>query len=198
MRVGAAPAVMGRLFVVSGPSGVGKGTVIATARRRVPALVLATSATTRPRRPDEVDGREYHFLPGADFERRVAAGEFLEHVSYAGNRYGTLRSEVERRLRAGRDVVLEIEVVGARSVKQQMPEAVLVFIAPPAVADLEARLRGRGTDSPEEIDDRLEIARREMEAQPEFDHVIVNDDAERAAGQLVALVGSAHEDEEHA
>jgi guanylate kinase len=192
------PAVTGRLFVVSGPSGVGKGTVIAKALHRVPALELATSATTRPRRPDEVDGREYHFLTEADFQRRVEGGDFLEHVSYSGNRYGTLRSEVERRLRAGRDVVLEIEVVGARAVKRQMPEAVLVFIAPPAVADLEARLRGRGTDSPEEIDDRLEIARREMEAQPEFDDVIVNDDAERAAGQLVALVGSAHEDEEHA
>ena len=188
----------GRLFVVSGPSGVGKGTVIARALGRVPALELATSATTRPRRPDEADGREYHFLTGADFQRRVEGGEFLEHVSYAGNRYGTLRSEVERRLRAGRDVVLEIEVVGARAVKQQMPEAALVFIAPPAVADLEARLRGRGTDSPEEIKDRLEIARREMEAQPEFDHVIVNDDAERAADQLVTLMGSAHEDEEHA
>jgi len=190
--------VTGRLFVVSGPSGVGKGTVIAKALGRVAALELATSATTRPRRPDEVDGREYHFLAEADFQRRVEGGEFLEHVSYAGNRYGTLRGEVERRLRAGRDVVLEIEVVGARAVKQQMPEAVLVFIAPPAVGDLEARLRGRGTDSPEEISDRLEIARREMEAQPEFDHVIVNDDAERAADQLVALVGSAHEDEEHA
>ncbi len=188
----------GRLFVVSGPSGVGKGTVIAETLRRVPALELATSATTRARRPDEVDGREYHFLAGAEFERRVGEGEFLEHVSYAGNRYGTLRSEVERRLRAGRDVVLEIEVVGARAIKRQMPEAVLVFIAPPAVSDLEARLRGRGTDSDAEIEHRLGIARREMEAQPEFDHVIMNDDAERAAAELAALVGSAHDDEEHA
>jgi guanylate kinase len=189
--------VTGRLFVVSGPSGVGKGTVIAAARRRLPELELATSATTRPRRPDEVDGREYHFLTEAEFLRRVEEGEFLEHVSYAGNRYGTLRGEVERRLRAGRDAVLEIEVIGARAVKRQMPEAVLVFIAPPAVADLEARLRGRGTDSSEEIEDRLEIARREMDALPEFDHVIVNDEAERAAAELAALVGSTHDDEEH-
>ena len=188
----------GRLFVVSGPSGVGKGTVIAETLRRVPALELATSATTRPRRPAERDGHEYHFLSDEEFKRRVQAGEFLEHVSYAGNRYGTLRSEVERRLRAGRDVVLEIEVVGARAVKRQMPEAVLVFIAPPVVADLEARLRGRGTDSDAEIEHRLGIARREMEAQPEFDHVIVNEDAVRAAAALAALVGSAHDDEEHA
>ena len=188
----------GRLVVVSGPSVVGKRTVIAEALPRAPGLELATSATTRPRRRDELDGREYHFLSEPEFLRRVDGGEFLEHVSYAGNRYGTLRSEVERRLRAGRDVVLEIEVVGARAIKRQMPEAVLVFIAPPEVADLEARLRGRGTDTDEEIENRLEIARREMEAQAEFDHVIVNDDAGRAAAELAALVRSAHEDEEHA
>ena len=188
----------GRLVVVSGPSGVGKGTVIAEALRLAPRLELATSATTRRRRPEEVDGREYHFLSEHEFVGRAGRGDFLEHVSYAGNRYGTLRSEVERRLRAGRDVVLEIEVVGARAVKQQMPEAMLVFIAPPQVADLEARLRGRGTDTDEEIEDRLAIARREMEALTEFDHVIVNDDAERAAAELAALVRSAHEDEEHA
>jgi len=190
--------VTGRLLVVSGPSGVGKGTVIAAALRLAPGLELATSATTRPRRRDEVDGREYHFLSEAEFLRRVGQGEFLEHVSYAGNRYGTLRSEVERRLRAGRDVVLEIEVVGARAIKRHMPEAVLVFIAPPEAADLEARLRGRGTDTDEEIEDRLKIARREMESQTEFDHVIVNDDAERAAADLAALVRAAHDDEEHA
>lgn len=187
----------GRLFVVSGPSGVGKGTLIAAALGRVPELALATSATTRPRRPGEQDGREYHFLETAEFDRRVEAGEFLEHVTYAGKRYGTLRSEVERRLRAGQDVVLEIEVVGAREIKRQLPDAVLVFVAPPAIADLEQRLRSRAANSPEEIAHRLEIAREEMQAQPEFDHVIVNDDVARAADGLVGLIRAAHRDEEH-
>jgi guanylate kinase len=189
--------VTGRLFVVSGPSGVGKGTLIAAALERVPGLALATSATTRPRRPGEQDGREYHFLEVAEFDRRVAAGEFLEHVTYAGKRYGTLRSEVERRLRAGQDVVLEIEVVGARAIKQQLPDAVLVFVAPPAIADLEQRLRSRAANSSEEIAHRLEIAREEMQARPEFDHVIVNDDVVRAADDLVGLIRAAHRDEEH-
>jgi guanylate kinase len=188
--------VTGRLFVVSGPSGVGKGTVIAAARAEVPDLTLATSATTRPRRAGEEDGREYHFLEDAEFDRRVAAGEFLEHVTYAGKRYGTLRSEVERRLRAGQDVVLEIEVVGAREVKRQMPGAVLVFVAPPAMADLERRLRDRATDTPEEIAHRMQIAHEEMEARPEFDHVVVNDDIDRAAGALAGIVRAAHEAEE--
>ena len=185
-----------RLFVVSGPSGVGKGTVIRGARAQLPELAVATSATTRPRRPGEKDGREYHFLEAPEFERRVAAGDFLEHVSYAGNRYGTLRSEVERRLERGCDVVLEIEVVGARAVKRQMPDAVLVFIAPPEMADLERRLRGRDTDSDEEIEDRMRIARTEMEAKPEFDYVITNDDAGRASAELAALVRSMRQHEE--
>jgi guanylate kinase len=175
--------VSARLFVVSGPSGVGKGTVIRRVRDALP-LAVATSATTRPRRSGEVDGREYHFLSPAEFERRVGAGDFLEHVRYAGNRYGTLRSEVDRRLANGESVVLEIDVVGAREIKRRMPDAVLVFVAPPTVADLELRLRGRDTDPPAEIERRLEIARREMDAQPQFDHTIVNDDVERAAREL--------------
>jgi len=183
--------VSARLFVVSGPSGVGKGTLIASLRRRMPELTVATSATTRERRPGERDGVDYHFMDEAEFDRRVGAGEFLEHVRYAGNRYGTLRSEVERRLRAGHSVVLEIEVVGAREIKRQLPDAVLVFVAPPTIADLEQRLRGRGTDPPEQIERRIGIARREMDAQPEFDHTIVNDDVESAADRLAQLVRSA-------
>jgi guanylate kinase len=186
--------VSGRLFVVAGPSGVGKGTLISRARGAIPELQVATSATTRPRRSDERDGREYHFLSDEEFERRVAGGDFLEHVSYAGKRYGTLRSEVEQRLRDGESVVLEIEVAGAREIKRQMPSAVLVFVAPPTMADLEARLRGRRQNTETEVADRLRIAAAELEAQPEFDHVIVNDDAERAAQELADVMRAAMTD----
>jgi guanylate kinase len=180
--------VSGRLFVVAGPSGVGKGTLIARALESVPELTVATSATTRPRRSDERDGREYHFLSDPEFTRRVKGGDFLEHVSYAGKRYGTLRGEVEQQLRDGGSVVLEIEVAGAREIKRQMPGAVLVFVAPPTMADLEARLRGRRQNTETEVTDRLRIAAAEVEAQPEFDHVIVNDDAERAAQELAEVI----------
>jgi guanylate kinase len=186
-----------RLFVVAGPSGVGKGTLIARARAALPGLEVATSATTRPRRPDERDGREYHFLDEAEFARRVEAGDFLEHVSYAGNRYGTLRSEVEQRLRDGASVVLEIEVAGAREIRRQMPGAVLVFVAPPTMADLEARLRGRRQNTETEVSDRLRIAAEEMRARPEFDHTITNDDVDRAAAELADLMRSAMNAEEH-
>ena len=187
----------GRLFVVAGPSGVGKGTLISRARALAPQVELATSATTRPPREDERDGREYHFLSPAEFDRRVEAGDFLEHVSYAGNRYGTLRDEVERRLADGRSVVLEIEVAGAREIRRQMPDAVLVFVAPPTMADLEARLRGRRQNTETEVRDRLRIASEELLAQPEFDHVITNDDVDRAAADLAALMRSAMNAEEH-
>ena len=180
-----------RLFVISGPSGVGKGTLITRVRDLVADLEVATSATTREPRPDERDGREYHFLSDDEFARRVAAGEFLEHVRYAGNRYGTLRSEVDRRLAEGKSVVLEIEVVGAREIQRRMPEAVLVFVAPPTFADLEQRLRVRGSDSPDAIASRIAIARGEMDAQPEFQDTIVNDDVDRAARQLAELVRKA-------
>src|SRR6266508_2383560 len=123
---------MPKVFVITGPSGVGKGTLIAELLRRVPGLELSVSATTRAPREGEVDGRDYHFLDRDEFDRRAAAGEFLEHASYSGNRYGTLRSEVERRLASGASVLLEIEVQGARQVRAAMPEAVQAFIAPPS------------------------------------------------------------------
>lgn len=185
----------GRLFVVSGPSGVGKGTLIARARAEVPRLELATSATTRPKRPSEQQGREYHFLTPDEFQRRLQAGEFLEHVEFAGHRYGTLRSEVERRLADGSNVILEIDVPGAREIERQLPDSVLVFIAPPDVEDLEQRLIGRGTNSPQDIATRLRIARSELEAETDFRYVIVNDDVERAATQLTELIRAALDEE---
>ena len=185
----------GRLFVVSGPSGVGKGTLIARARAEVPRLELATSATTRPKRPSEQQGREYHFLTPDEFQRRLRAGEFLEHVEFAGHRYGTLRSEVERRLADGSNVILEIDVPGAREIERQLPDSVLVFIAPPDMGDLEQRLIGRGTNSPQDIATRLRIARSELEAGTDFQYVIVNDDVERAATQLTELIRAALDEE---
>jgi len=185
----------GRLFVISGPSGVGKGTLIARARERLPGLEVATSATTRARRPGERDGREYRFLSPERFEQGVRDGAFLEHVEFAGHRYGTLRSEVDRRLANGSSVVLEIDVPGAREIERQVPDAVLVFIAPPGMDDLERRLVARGVNSDEEIANRLRIANSEIEARDRFQHVIVNDDLDRAASQLIELIRSALSEE---
>jgi guanylate kinase len=174
--------------VVTGPSGVGKGTLIKELLRRVPGLELSVSATTRPPRAGERDGVDYHFLSEEEFDRRLAQGDFMEHAAYSGHRYGTLVSEVEPRLAEGVGVVLEIEVQGARQVRSRMPEAVLVFVAPPSPEALRERLEGRGTDAPEQIERRLRVAAEELEAQPEFRHVIVNDDVERAAEELEQLV----------
>lgn len=174
--------------MVTGPSGVGKGTLIRGLLARLPALELSVSATTRKPRPGERDGVDYHFMTPEEFERHVAAGDFVEHATYSGNRYGTLRRELERGIRAGVPVVLEIEVQGARQVRRSIPSAVAVFIAPPSLEALRARLVGRGTDSSEHIDERLRTAKRELEAQPEFSHVVVNDRLEEATEELAGIV----------
>lgn len=179
---------MSKVFVITGPSGVGKGTLISALLERVPGLEPSVSATTRPPREGEVEGRDYHFLSPEEFDRRVEAGDFLEFATYAGNRYGTLRSEVRKRLAAGRSVLLEIEVQGARQVRAAMRESVQVFVAPPEPDALRERLRGRGSDSPEVIEARLEVAEQELAAQDEFPHRVVNDDVERAAGELERIV----------
>jgi guanylate kinase len=181
------PAVA-RVFVITGPSGVGKGTLIRGLMERVPKLELSVSATTRAPRPGEQDGIDYHFLTREQFDEKVAKEEFVEHADYAGRSYGTLRSELEDRVRAGVPVVLEIEVQGARQVRAAMPEAVQVFIAPPSLAALRTRLVGRGTDDAEEVERRLQVAEQELDAQPEFAHVVVNDRLDEALDGLTAIV----------
>jgi guanylate kinase len=154
----------------------------------MPELEVAVSATTRPPRPGEADGVDYHFLDEPEFERRVAAGDFVEHATYSGHRYGTLRSELEGRVAAGAPVVLEIEIQGARQVRATLPGAVQVFVAPPSLEALKARLVGRGTNSPRDMEARLRTAREEMAAQDEFSHVVVNDRLEDAVAELVEIV----------
>jgi guanylate kinase len=180
--------VNGRLTVLSGPSGVGKGSVIAAVRRRQPNVWLSVSVTTRKPRPGEREGVEYHFADQAEFDRMVANGELLEHAEYAGHSYGTPRAPVLERLAAGVPALLEIELQGARQVKERMPEAHLVFLAPPSFEELARRLTGRGTEDAELVRHRLDIARIELAAEDEFESVVVNDDVERAADALIALL----------
>jgi guanylate kinase len=167
---------------------VGKGTLIRSLLQRMPQLQLSVSATTRSPRPGEQHGVDYWFLSDADFTEREDAGDFVEHATYSGRRYGTLRSELDRRLAAGVPVVLEIELQGARQVRAAMPEAVQIFIAPPSVDALRARLVGRGTDDPEQVEARLRTAIAELAAQDEFQHVVVNDRLEDAVAALEAIV----------
>ncbi|HXV34888.1 MAG TPA: guanylate kinase [Gaiellaceae bacterium] len=181
-----------RLFVVTGPSGAGKGTLIRKLVDGRPDLAVAVSATTRSRRPGEVDGRDYHFLSAEEFQRRVDAGEFLEHVDYvSGHRYGTLRAEVDRILGSGTSVVLELETHGAKEVQSSLPDAVTIFIEAPSFGELERRLRDRATESAGEIGERLELARRQAEEAGDFDHVVTNDDVGRAVEELGAIVDRA-------
>lgn len=182
---------MARVVVITGPSGVGKGTLIRALRDRIPELELSVSATTRKPRPGEEHGKDYWFLTLDEFERRIEDGGFVEHAEYSGQRYGTLRSELDLRVAAGRPVLLEIEVQGARQVRETMPEALQIFIAPPSADALRTRLIGRGTDDPEQIDRRLAVAEAELAAQSEFGVVVVNDRLEDAIDELTGVVSRA-------
>ncbi|MGW6130566.1 guanylate kinase [Cellulomonas sp. NPDC055163] len=179
-----------RLTVLAGPTAVGKGTVSADIRERYPEIWLSVSATTREPRPGEVEGVHYHFVTPAEFDAMAAGGELLEWaVVHGRNRYGTPRRQVEERLAAGSPALLEIDLQGARQVRSTMPGARSVFLAPPSFEELERRLVGRGTEGPEERERRLATARVELAAEPEFDHVIVNDDVRRATDELVRVMG---------
>jgi guanylate kinase len=178
----------GHLYVIAAPSGAGKTSLLHAVMARRPGLSFSVSCTTRKPRAGEVDGKDYHFVDRAEFERLVAAGEFVEHADVFGNLYGTRRSVVEAALADGRDLLLEIDWQGARQVRERLPEAVQVFILPPSRAELEKRLRGRGSDSAEAIARRLEESTIEMSHWREFDYVIVNRDFEAAAAELEAIL----------
>jgi guanylate kinase len=177
-----------RLTVLSGPSGVGKGSVVAEIRRHHPSVWLSVSVTTRPPRPGEEHGKQYLFVSRSEYDEMVAAGDLLEHAEFAGNGYGTPRRPVEERLAAGLPALLEIELQGARQVRRAMPEAQFVFLAPPSWEELVRRLVGRGTEDEETIRQRLDAGVVELAAEKEFDVTIVNEQVQRAATELVELL----------
>ena len=182
----------GKLLVISGPSGAGKSTVVAKAIEGRTDICFSTSVTTRSPRPGEVHGREYFFVNFERFREMVENDELLEHAEYVANRYGTPRSYVEKRLEEGMNVLLDIEVQGARQVRKKMPEAILIFIAPPSLVELERRLRGRGTDTERAIEGRLIRARQEYQEADFYDYLIVNDDVDKAAAKLNAIIEAEH------
>ena len=182
----------GKLLVISGPSGAGKSTVVFKAIEGREDICFSTSVTTRSPRPGEVDGREYFFVSFERFLEMVENDELLEHAEYVANRYGTPRAYVEQRLNEGMNVILDIEVQGARQVRKKMPEAVLIFIAPPSIEELERRLRGRATDTESAIEGRLIRARQEFQEADFYDYLIVNDDVEKAAAKLNSIIEAEH------
>ncbi len=178
----------GLLLVVSGPSGCGKGTVLSQVFAKQPNTYYSVSATTRAPRPGEVDGVQYHFLTKEAFEEKIAAGQMLEYAQYAGNYYGTPAQAVDAQLAEGKNVVLEIEVQGAKQVKQRRPEAVMIFIMPPSMKELRRRLTDRGTESQEVIQRRMETARQEMPQAKDYDYIVFNDTVEEAAEDICAIL----------
>lgn len=180
----------GNLFIVSGPSGAGKGTLVKELVHRVPDVWVSVSAATRRPRPGEVEGVHYFFVSEQRFDELVAHDGLLEWAEVHGNRYGTPREHVERMVRQGRQVVLEIDPQGAFQVKQRWPESVLIFIMPPSFEELERRLEGRGSETREQVAERLETAKRELELVGKYDHVIINDDVARATDELAGIIDS--------
>ncbi len=178
----------GRLFVITAPSGAGKTSLVHALMEREPSLRFSVSYTTRPKRPSEVNGRDYFFVSRERFEQMIEAGEFLEHARVFDNFYGTSRQQVERSLASGQSLILEIDWQGALQIRRTMPEGVSIFILPPSRQELERRLRGRGTDSDEVIARRLSDAASDMKHWTEFDYVIVNDDFDRAVAELQETV----------
>jgi guanylate kinase len=180
----------GIVFVMTGASGVGKDSIRRVAMPQLGSIFFSVSATTRKQRAGEIDGSHYLFVERAEFERMLAADQLLEHADYVGDYYGTPLAPVEKALSQGSDVLLELELVGARQTKVRFPEAVMIFIAPPSLSELERRLRGRGTDSEEKIQKRLARAREEIGSMREFDYVVVNDDLQRAVGLFTSVIAA--------
>ena len=183
----------GKLFVISAPSGTGKGTVISRIFELCDGVELSVSATTRKPRENEVDGLHYHFLTMEEFDSMIEKGQFLEYAVYAENKYGTPLPPVIEKLESGKHVILEIEVQGFKQVKEKMPESVSVFITPPSLEELERRLRNRGTDDEETILKRLAIARSELLMSEQYDYVIVNDVVDRAAREIISIIDKEQE-----
>lgn len=179
----------GTLFVLSGPSGVGKGTLRAAALKDIEGLSYSVSCTTRPPRPGDREGIDYRFVSDEEFSRMIEDGLFLEYAQvHGGPRYGTLKADVDRELDAGRDVLLEIDVQGARQIRSLIPDAVMIFVLPPSEEELERRLRGRGTETEAELRARLDSARRELREVETYDYVLVNDDLDKASATLRTMI----------
>ena len=182
----------GKTFIICGPSGVGKGTVVARLMASDPTLYFSVSATTRAPRPGEVDGKHYHFLTQEQFDQWVDEGQFLEHAEFVGNRYGTPRQFIDKAMEQGRDVILDIEIQGAEQVHQKRPEAVRIFIAPPSWDELERRLIGRGTEDMDKVRSRLQRGKDEFLVAKDFDYFVINDTVDRAVEEISAIMCAEH------